>query len=79
MNTESGKTAFIYSAPAAWNEIQRSLKLTAFISLSEWNKKNIPNCLLLFLISNLVLCIYLLPCLSLLCELCAAALAMAHL
>ncbi len=31
MKTEFGKTAFIYSAPTAWNEIQRSLKLTVFI------------------------------------------------
>jgi hypothetical protein len=33
---EFGKTAFTYSAPVAGNEIQRSLKLTAFISLTEF-------------------------------------------
>ncbi len=36
MKTEFGKTAFIYSAPTAWNEIQRSLKLTVFISINEF-------------------------------------------
>ena len=34
IKTEFGKTAFTYSAPVAWNEIQKSLKLTAFISLT---------------------------------------------
>ena len=36
MKTEFGKTAFIYSASTAWNEIQRSLKLSVFISLNEF-------------------------------------------
>ena len=34
--TEFGKTAFTYSAPVSWNEIQKSLKLTDLISLTEF-------------------------------------------
>jgi len=51
MKTEFRKTAFIYSAPTAWNEIQRSLKLTVFMSVNEFvaSQSNISNCLHLFL------------------------------
>ena len=36
IKTEFGNTAFTYNAPVAGNEIQRSLKLTAFISHTEF-------------------------------------------
>ena len=36
IKTELGKTTFTHSAPVAWNEIQKSFKLTALISLTEF-------------------------------------------
>jgi len=36
MKTEFRKTAFICSAPTAWNESQRTLKLTVFILANEF-------------------------------------------
>lgn len=36
MKTEFGKTAFVFSAPTAWNELQKSLKLIVYISVNEF-------------------------------------------
>lgn len=71
VKTEFGKSAFIYSASTVWNEICRSLKLTAFISINVnqvISQPHIQNRLHLFLTFNLFFM-----------YLCAAPLARAHL
>lgn len=49
--TEFGKRAFMYSAPSGWNNLQKTLKLQAFITLSDFKTR--LNC---FLIANHGVC-----------------------
>lgn len=37
--TEMGKKAFLYSAPSAWNTLQKDLKLTDLVSLNAFKSK----------------------------------------
>ncbi len=36
IRTELGKKAFQYAAPSSWNDVQKDLKLSHFISLEEF-------------------------------------------